>query len=216
MSLASCLQTNADLAKSLCGCPACILSLSEAFTACLFRGYITVHLLHRECGDWTVIVESSHNHLRAYSAYSLRMLGSTVTLAFKSSLLPVSDLVGVTLRQWRLLRVPQSQSTSVSGPLVSQKDDRDSLHSLDVLAFCMSSCWHGHATAGLSWARGKKAQQWLVGQVHPCQFVPAVQSRQPHILRHTIYHCPHLSFVCISLGTLLCRCHYSICLLGVR
>ena len=53
------------------------MSLSEAFTACLVRGYVTVHLLRRECGEWTVIVESPHNHLRAYSAYSLRVLGSS-------------------------------------------------------------------------------------------------------------------------------------------
>ena len=39
----------------------------------------------------------------------------------------------------------------------------------------MSSCWHGHAAiAGLSWARGKETQEWLVGQVHPCPFIPAV------------------------------------------
>ena len=101
------------------------------------------------------------------------MLGLTVTLAFKS-LLPVRGLVGVTLRQWRILRVPQSQSTSVSGPLVSQTDDRVNLHSLDLFALCMSSCWHGHATAGLAWARGKETQEWLVGQAHPCPFILAI------------------------------------------
>ena len=131
------------------------------------------------------------SYLRAHGANCVRVLGLTVTLAFKSLLL-VRGLVGVTLRQWRILRVPQSQRPSMNGPLVLQRDDRANLHSLDVFAFCMSSCWHGHATAGLAWARGKKTQQWLVGQVHPYPVVPAVQSRQPHILRHFI-HCPHLS-----------------------
>jgi len=131
------------MSKVLCGCPAFILSLSEAFTACLFRGYFAVHLLRRECGDWIVIVESSHNHLRAYSGVcSDRQSHSHLRLPCCLSV----TSVGVTLRQWRLLRGSQSQSSCVNGPLVSQKA---SCGFLDIHAMCAQSRLHGYATAGL-------------------------------------------------------------------
>ena len=92
-----------------------------------------------------------------------------------------------------------SQCESVSSPPVSQKDDRVNLHYLDVFAFGMSSCWHGHAApAGLAWARGKETQQWLVDSVHlspPC-------NRGSPISNGAFIHCP--SFVpCLLYSALL-------------